>query len=72
MCFSSQYQMKLKNGNMPKSIQIVTNNNTRIHKIFMKGKANGISFTSATFKLTCNIFSIFFLAYTHSMNKSNH
>lgn len=59
---------------MTKSIQIATYNNTRIHKIFMKGKANGISFTSATvtFKLTCNIFSIFFLAYTHSKNKSNH
>lgn len=57
---------------MPKSIQIATYNNTRIHKIFIKGKANGISFTSATFKLTCNIFSFFFLAYTHSKNKSNH
>lgn len=70
--FLVNIKLKLKNGNMPKSIQIATYNNTRIHKIFIKGKANGISFTSATFRLTCNIFSIFFLAYTHSKNKSNH
>lgn len=72
--FLVNIKLKLKNGNMPKSIQIATCNNTCIHKIFIKGKANGISFTSATvtFKLTCNIFSIFFLAYTHSKNKSNH
>lgn len=70
--FLVNIKLKLKNGNMPKSIQIATYNNTRIHKIFIKGKANSISFTSTTFKLTCNIFSFFFLAYTHSKNKSNH
>lgn len=37
--FLDNIKLKITNGNMPKSIQIATYNNTRIHKIFIKGKA---------------------------------